>query len=71
MKKYKIVKEFNGYRVGLTVAFNGADAEKYKDFIIAKHPAVLAPAVEEVKPAAVEEEKPVKKTVRRVKKGRK
>ena len=63
LKKYKIVRPFNGYSVGITVAFNGADAERYKDFIVAKEkvaaPVIVAPVVED---------KPKRKYVR---KGRK
>lgn len=33
LKKYRIVKNFNGYRVGQIVSFNGADATKYADKI--------------------------------------
>lgn len=67
LKKYKIVQEFNGYRKGIVVSFNGKDAEKYKDFIVSAE-AVAAPVVA---PVAVEET-PVKKATRRVvKKGRK
>lgn len=66
LKKYKVVKEFNGYRKGLVVSFNGKDAEKYKDFIVSAQAA--APVA--VAPVAVET--PAKKTTRRVvKKGRK
>lgn len=69
LKKFKVVTPFNGYREGMTVAFNGADAEKYKAFIIsAEKPAVIEPVYTEVKAAAVEV-KPNKKRV--VKKGRK
>lgn len=65
LKKYKIVKSFNGYPVGITVAFNGADAKKYANFIVAKEQvaAPVSPVIEEVK-----EEKPKRKYVR---KGRK
>lgn len=52
LKKYKVVKSFNGYPVGITVAFNGADAKKYANFIVAKEQVaspVVAPVVEEVK----------------------
>lgn len=73
LKKYKVVKDFNGYRAGITVAFNGADAEKYAAFIVSKDkPAVVAvcnQAAEQV--AETVAEQPVKKTVKRVKKGRK
>jgi hypothetical protein len=70
LKKYKVVKSFNGYPAGITVAFNGADAQKYADFIVSKEKvatpvvtAPVAPVVEEV-----EEDKPKRKYVR---KGRK
>ena len=67
LKKYKIVHEFNGYRKGIVVSFNGKDAEKYKDFIVSAE-AVAAPVAT---PVAVEET-PAKKVTRRVvKKGRK
>lgn len=51
LKKYKVVKPFNGYRKGLIVSFNGADAERYAAFIVstAKAAPVAAPVVEEVK----------------------
>lgn len=66
LKKYKVVSEFNGYRKGIVVSFNGKDAEKYKDFIVSAE-AVAAPVV-----ATVAVETPAKKTTRRVvKKGRK
>lgn len=63
LKKYKVVRSFNGYREGITVAFNGADAEKYADFIVCKEQAV-APVV-----APVVEEQPKKRKY--VRKGRK
>ena len=67
LKKYKIVQEFNGYRKGIVVSFNGKDAEKYKDFIVSAE-AVAAPVIAPV----VVEETPAKKVTRRVvKKGRK
>lgn len=67
LKKYKVVSEFNGYRKGIVVSFNGKDAEKYKDFIVSAE-AVAAPVVA---PVAVAEA-PAKKVTRRVvKKGRK
>lgn len=50
LKKYKVVKEFNGYRKGLIVSFNGADAKKYAEFIVSTQkaaPVVAAPVVEE------------------------
>lgn len=64
LKKYKVVKAFNGYREGICVSFNGADAEKYANFIIS----LEKPVVEDVAPVV---EQPVKKTIKRVKKGRK
>lgn len=62
LKKYKVLKEFNGYRKGLVVSFNGADAEKYAEFIVSTHKAapVLAPVVE-----PVEEQPKKRKYVRR------
>lgn len=67
LKKYKIVHEFNGYRKGIVVSFNGKDAEKYKDFIVSAE-VVAAPVIAPV----VVEETPAKKVTRRVvKKGRK
>lgn len=65
LKKYKIVKSFNGYPVGITVAFNSADAKRYANFVVAKEQvaAPVVPVVEEVK-----EVKPKRKYVR---KGRK
>lgn len=66
LKKYKIVQEFNGYRKGIVVSFNGKDAEKYKDFIVSAE-AVAAPVI-----APVVVEAPAKKVTRRVvKKGKK
>ena len=49
LKKYKVVVPFNGYRKGIVVSFNGADAERYADFIVstAKAAPVAAPVVEE------------------------
>ena len=70
LKKYKIVHEFNGYRKGIVVSFNGKDAEKYKDFIVSAE-AVAAPVIAPVATPVVEEA-PAKKVTRRVvKKGRK
>lgn len=63
LKKYKVVKAFNGYREGICVSFNGADAEKYAEFIVSLEKPTVAPVVEEVK-----EDKPKRKYVR---KGRK
>lgn len=57
LKKYQVKKAFAGYRQGALVAFNGADAEKYKDFIVC-----VEKQVQEV-----QEEKQVK-TVKRGKK---
>lgn len=70
LKKYKVVKAFNGYREGITVAFNGKDAEKYAQYIVSANAPKIAPVVAEVKEQA-EVETPVKKTVKKVKKGRK
>lgn len=64
LKKYKIVKEFNGYRKGLVVSFNGKDAEKYAEFITSTEKA--APVV-----AAPVEEKAAPKKRKYVRKGRK
>lgn len=65
LKKYKVVVPFNGYRKGIVVSFNGADAERYADFIVstAKAAPVAAPVVE------VKEETPKKRKY--VRKGRK
>lgn len=52
LKKYKIVKNFNGYRVGQIVSFNGADAEKYADKICSLQ--VAKPVVLETKKAEPE-----------------
>ena len=70
LKKYKIVKEFNGYRKGLVVSFNGKDAEKYAEFITSTEkatPVVQAPVVEAEEKA--ETETPKKRKY--VRKGRK
>lgn len=77
LKRYKVVKEFNGYRKGICVAFSGADAEKYAAYIVSMEkaqPVVVeekqAPVVEKVaeKVAEVVEAKPKRKVVRRGKK---
>lgn len=70
LKKYKVVVPFNGYRKGLIVSFNGADAEKYAQFIVSTAkaaPVVQAPVVEEEEKA--ETEAPKKRKY--VRKGRK
>lgn len=67
LKKYKIVKEFNGYRKGIVVSFNGADAEKYAEFITSTEKA--APVV--AAPVVVEEAKATPKKRKYVRKGRK
>lgn len=67
LKKFKVVTAFNGYRKGLIVSFNGADAERYAAYITSTEKAKPV----EVAPVVVEEEKPAKKTRRVVKKGRK
>lgn len=67
LKKYKVVIPFNGYRKGLVVSFNGADAEKYAKFIVSTKkvaPVVVEPIVE----TKVEEQPKKRKYVR---KGRK
>jgi len=69
LKKYKVVKEFNGYRKGLVVSFNGKDAEKYKDFIVSTE--YVAPVAAPVVTAPVVEEVPAKKVRKVVKKGKK
>lgn len=58
LKKYQVKKSFAGYKPGALVAFNGADAERFKDFIV---------CVEKEVKAEVKEEKKVK-TVKRGKK---
>lgn len=64
LKKYIIKKSFNGYREGQIVAFNGADAEKYKAFIVSNDKKeFIAPVVEAVET--------VKNTVKTVRRGRK
>lgn len=61
LKKYKVIKAFNGYRVGTTIAFNGADAKRYEAYIVSQEKplvkAILETPVQEV--AQV-----VKKTIR-------
>lgn len=71
LKKYKVVVPFNGYRKGLIVSFNGADAERYAQFIVST--AKAAPVVVEkpVEVAPVEEEKVAPKKRKYVRKGRK
>lgn len=34
LKKYKVKEAFGGYQKGALVAFNGKDAERFKDFIV-------------------------------------
>lgn len=68
LKKYKVIKSFNGYQVGALVGFNGADAEKYAKFIegtekVAPVEIKAAPVVE------VKEEQPKKRKY--VRKGKK
>lgn len=65
LKKYKVVKSFNGYPKGIQVAFNGADAERYAEFIISTEKA--APVI--VKAVEVVEEQPKKRKY--VRKGKK
>lgn len=73
LKKYKIVKDFNGYKVGQIVAFNGADADKYADKICSLHVAKpITPIVQETKAVVVEEgTKTVKRTRRTTKRSKK
>lgn len=67
LKKYKIVKDFNGYKAGQIVAFNGADADKYADKICSLHVAKpITPVVQETKAVVVEDgTKTVAKKARR------
>ena len=67
LKKYKVIKSFNGYREGMQVAFNGSDAEKYAAYIVSANKPVVATVLEEVKEP---EQAPIKQ-VRRGRKGRK
>ena len=67
LKKYKIVKSFNGYQIGALVAFNGADASKYAKYIesaekITPIETKTAPVIE------VKEDKSKRKYVRKGKK---
>lgn len=69
LKKYKVVTPFNGYRKGLIVSFNGADAERYAAFIVSTAKAApIAPA-----PVVVEEKAETETPKKRkyVRKGRK
>lgn len=72
LKRYKIVKDFNGYKKGQIVAFSGADADKYADKIcslkVAK-PLDIKKAEVETKqaPLPAEEVKEVKEEVKKVK----
>lgn len=72
LKKYKVITPFNGYRKGLIVSFNGADAERYAAFIVstAKAAPVVAAKPVEVAPA-VEEKAEAPKKRKYVRKGRK
>ena len=67
LKKYKVVTPFNGYRKGLVVSFNGADAEKYAAYIVST--AKAAPVVAET--VVVEEKVEAPKKRKYVRKGRK
>lgn len=49
LKKYKVKKSFAGYQPGALVAFNGADAERFKDFIVCVEKEVKAEVKEEKK----------------------
>ncbi len=74
LKRYKIVKDFNGYKAGQIVAFNGADADKYADKICSLQVArPITPIVQETKAVVVENgtksaEKKTKRTTKRSKK---
>lgn len=74
LKKYKIVKDFNGYQAGQIVAFNGADADKYADKICSLQVAKpVAPVVQETKAVVIEDgtktvAKKAKRTTKRSKK---
>ena len=68
LKKYKVVKPFNGYQVGVRVAFSGTDAEKYAKYIVSCDKVVaVAPVVEQVKEVEATA-KPKRKYVRKGKK---
>ncbi len=72
LKKYKVVTPFNGYRKGLVVSFNGADAEKYAAYIVSTQkaaPVAQSPVVEVEEKAETETETPKKRKY--VRKGRK
>ena len=49
LKKYQVKKSFAGYQPGALVAFNGADAERFKDFIVCVEKEVKTEAKEEKK----------------------
>lgn len=49
LKKYQVKKSFAWYQPGALVAFNGADAERFKDFIVCVEKDVKAEAKEENK----------------------
>lgn len=49
LKKYQVKKSFAGYQPGALVAFNGADAERFKDFIVCVEKDVKAEVKEEKK----------------------
>lgn len=60
LKKYKVVKSFNGYQVGALVAFNGADAEKYAKYIVSTQK--VTPIETKTSPVVeVKEEQPKKR----------
>lgn len=67
LKKYKVVTPFNGYRKGLVVSFNGADAERYAAYIVST--AKAAPVVAE--PVVVEEKAEAPKKRKYVRRGKK
>lgn len=49
LKKYQVKKSFAGYQPGALVAFNGVDAERFKDFIVCVEKEVKAEVKEEKK----------------------
>lgn len=77
LKKYKIIKDFNGYRKGQIIAFSGADAEKYAEnicslkvaapFQVKEQAKIQTKKVEEKPQEEVKEEAPkkVKRTYKR------
>ena len=62
LKKYQVKEAFGGYQKGALVAFNGKDAERFKDFIV---------CVEKEVKHEVKEVKEEIKEVKKVRRGRK